>query len=68
MILPKTPSFRLDGKRALVAGASSGIGLACAAALGEAGAEITLAARRADVLEEAVVEMKAAGCYCCGYC
>ncbi|MCK0125943.1 SDR family oxidoreductase [Gelidibacter sp. F2691] len=61
MTLPKTPSFRLDGKRALVAGASSGIGLACAAALGEAGAEVTLAARRADVLNDLVDEMKAAG-------
>lgn len=61
MILPKTPSFRLDGKRALVAGASSGIGLACAAALGEAGAEVTLAARRADVLNDIVSEMTAAG-------
>jgi NAD(P)-dependent dehydrogenase (short-subunit alcohol dehydrogenase family) len=61
MTLPKTPSFRLDGKRALVAGASSGIGLACAAALGEAGAEVTLASRRIDVLEELVAEMKAAG-------
>ncbi|MHA6267148.1 SDR family NAD(P)-dependent oxidoreductase [Aliiroseovarius sp. CAU 1755] len=59
--LPKTPSFRLDGKRALVAGASSGIGLACAAALGEAGAEVTLAARRADALEALVSEMTAAG-------
>ncbi|WP_371170079.1 SDR family NAD(P)-dependent oxidoreductase [Aliiroseovarius sp. 2305UL8-7] len=61
MSLPKTPSFRLDGKRALVAGASSGIGLACAAALGEAGAEVTLAARRADVLDSVVAEMNAAG-------
>ena len=52
MDLPRTPSFRLDGKRALVAGASSGIGLACATALAEAGAEVTLAARRADKLEE----------------
>ena len=48
MTLPKTPSLRLDGKRALVAGASSGIGAACAVALGEAGAEVTLAARRAE--------------------
>lgn len=48
--LPKTPSFRLDGKRALVSGASSGIGEACAVALAEAGAEVTLAARRADKL------------------
>ncbi|MCI2401133.1 SDR family oxidoreductase [Aliiroseovarius subalbicans] len=61
MTLPKTPSFRLDGKRALVAGASSGIGLACAAALGEAGAEVTLAARRVDVLDVLVDEMTAAG-------
>ncbi|MCK0141064.1 SDR family oxidoreductase [Aliiroseovarius sp. F20344] len=61
MTLPKTPSFRLDGKRALVAGASSGIGLACAAALGEAGAQVTLAARRADVLDDLVAEMQAAG-------
>ena len=36
MILPKTPSFRLDGKRALVTGASSGIGLGAAAALASA--------------------------------
>ena len=49
--LPRTPSFRLDGRRALAAGASSGIGLAAAAALAEAGAHVTLAARRADVLE-----------------
>lgn len=61
MPLPTTPSFRLDGKRALVAGASSGIGLACAAALGEAGAEVTLAARRTEVLNDLVEEMKAAG-------
>ncbi|UWQ15116.1 SDR family oxidoreductase [Aliiroseovarius sp. M344] len=61
MSLPTTPSFRLDGKRALVAGASSGIGLACAAALGEAGAEVTLAARRTEVLNDLVDEMIAAG-------
>lgn len=61
MTLPKTPSFRLDGKRALVAGASSGIGLACAVALGEAGAEVTLAARRVDALNALADEMTAAG-------
>ena len=52
--LPKTPSFRLDGKRALVAGSSSGIGLGCAAALAEAGAHVVMAARREGPLAEAV--------------
>ena len=61
MSLPKTPSFRLDGKRALVAGSSSGIGLACAVALAEAGAHVTLAARRADKLEELASNLKAEG-------
>ncbi len=50
MILPKTPSFRLDGKRALVTGASSGIGLGAAAALASAGAEVWCAARRLEGL------------------
>ncbi len=61
MELPKTPSMRLDGKRAMVAGASSGIGLACATALAEAGADVVLAARREDKLAEAVEAMKAQG-------
>ena len=45
MELPRTPSFRLDGKRALVTGAGRGIGLAAAAALVDAGAEVFLVAR-----------------------
>ncbi|MDH3664551.1 MAG: SDR family oxidoreductase [Alphaproteobacteria bacterium] len=61
MDLPKTPSFRLDGKRALVAGASSGIGLGCAVALAEAGAHVTLAARRADRLQEIERQFEANG-------
>ena len=61
MALPTTPSFDLDGRRALAVGASSGIGLAAAAALGEAGAEVTLAARRGDTLEKVAAEMRAEG-------
>lgn len=61
MTLPQTPSFRLDGKRALVAGASSGIGLACAVALGQAGAAVTLTARSTDKLDQAVKLMTQAG-------
>ncbi|TDT74787.1 NAD(P)-dependent dehydrogenase (short-subunit alcohol dehydrogenase family) [Litoreibacter halocynthiae] len=61
MSLPKTPSFNLSGKRALVTGASSGIGLACAVALAEAGAEVTLAARSAEKLETTAQELREAG-------
>lgn len=61
MTLPRTPSFRLDGKRALVAGASSGIGRACAVALAEAGAEVVVAARREGALRALVDEMRAEG-------
>ena len=51
VMLPQTPSFRLDGRRALVTGAGRGIGLALAAALAEAGAAVTLAARTASEIE-----------------
>lgn len=61
MQLPRTPSFRLDGRRALVAGASSGIGLGCAVALAEQGAEVWLAARSAAKLDEAVAAIRAEG-------
>lgn len=50
---PVTPSFRLDGKRAIVTGAGRGIGLAAAAALAEAGAQVTLVARSSGEIDEA---------------
>ena len=59
--LPKTPSFRLDGKRALVTGASSGIGEAAAIALAEAGAEVVLAARRTGPMQATVDALQAQG-------
>ena len=53
MTLPVTPRFRLDGRRAIVTGAGRGIGLAAAAALGQAGAEVTLVSRTSSEVEEA---------------
>lgn len=44
--------FGMDGKVALVTGGSSGLGVAFARALAEAGADVAVAARRADRLEE----------------
>jgi NAD(P)-dependent dehydrogenase (short-subunit alcohol dehydrogenase family) len=61
MNLPRTPSFRLNGKRALVTGGSSGIGLGCAAALAEAGADVVLAARDEAKLDTAVAQLLAGG-------
>jgi 2-deoxy-D-gluconate 3-dehydrogenase len=55
------PSFRLDGRRALVTGASSGIGLGAAAALAEAGARVVCAARGVERLDAAVAALTAEG-------
>ena len=57
MTLPRTPSLRLDGRRAIVTGAGRGIGLAAAAALAEAGADVTLIARTTSEIEAAAAEM-----------
>ena len=55
------PNFRLDGQRALVTGASSGLGLHFAQTLAQAGAEVVLAARRLERLEGAVQALRGAG-------
>lgn len=59
--LPTTPSFSLAGRRALVTGGSSGIGLGCAVALAEAGAHVVIMARRREQLDEVVAAMMSAG-------
>lgn len=59
--IPRTPSFRLDGKRALVTGAGRGIGLALAAALAEAGAHVTLCARTASEVEAGAAAISSRG-------
>jgi NAD(P)-dependent dehydrogenase (short-subunit alcohol dehydrogenase family) len=61
MKLPETPSFRLEGKRALITGAGRGIGLAAAAALAEAGAAATLVSRTAKEIEEVAAAIRARG-------
>lgn len=61
MTLPQTPSFRLEGKHAMVTGASSGIGLGAAVALAQAGAHVVLVARGAEALEAVTAELSAAG-------
>ena len=61
LALPRTPSLRLDGRRALVTGAGRGLGLACAAALAEAGAEIWLAARSSTEVQAAAAALRERG-------
>jgi NAD(P)-dependent dehydrogenase (short-subunit alcohol dehydrogenase family) len=61
MQLPRTPSFRLDGRRALVTGAGRGIGFAAATALAEAGAHVVLAARSRAEIEAAAAAMRETG-------
>lgn len=49
----RMPSFRVDGRKALITGASRGIGLAAACALTQAGAKVVLAARTQSDLDAA---------------
>lgn len=50
--------LRLDGKVALVTGASKGIGLAIATAYAEAGAKVMLSSRKQEALEEAAAGIR----------
>ena len=56
-----TDLFNLDGRHALVTGASSGLGRHFAVTLARAGARVSLAARRADALADTVTAVEAAG-------
>jgi NAD(P)-dependent dehydrogenase (short-subunit alcohol dehydrogenase family) len=59
--MPIADLFRLDGAVAIVTGASSGLGLAFATALAEAGAAVAIAGRRAGHLERTGEEITARG-------
>jgi NAD(P)-dependent dehydrogenase (short-subunit alcohol dehydrogenase family) len=59
--LPRTPSWRLDGRRALVTGAGRGIGMAAAVALAEAGADVMLVARSGEETAAVAKALRSAG-------
>ena len=61
MSLIPLPSFRLDGKRALVTGAGRGIGAAAAGVFAQAGAFVTLCARNGGEVEAQADEIRRAG-------
>jgi NAD(P)-dependent dehydrogenase (short-subunit alcohol dehydrogenase family) len=56
--------FKLDGKVAIVTGASSGLGVAFAEGLADAGADIAICARRVERLEETRAKVEATGRRC----
>jgi NAD(P)-dependent dehydrogenase (short-subunit alcohol dehydrogenase family) len=56
--------FSLDGSVAIVTGASSGLGVAFAIGLAEAGADVAICARRVDRLQETKAKVEATGRRC----
>ena len=53
--------FRLDGKVAVITGASRGIGAACATAMAEVGADVVISARSKDTLDQVVKAVEGHG-------
>jgi NAD(P)-dependent dehydrogenase (short-subunit alcohol dehydrogenase family) len=60
-MVPTTPSFRLDGRRAIVTGAGRGIGYACACVLAHGGAAVTLVARTGEEIEASAQSIRESG-------
>jgi len=61
LVLPQLPSFRLDGKTALVTGAGRGLGLAFSAALASAGAHVLAVARTTSEIDNLVSAIRNTG-------
>src|SRR2546430_7268249 len=64
VLSPVLDAFRLDGKVAIVTGASSGLGVAFATGLAEAGADVAICARRVEKLEQTKQQVEALGRRC----
>jgi NAD(P)-dependent dehydrogenase (short-subunit alcohol dehydrogenase family) len=65
--IPQTPSFRLDGRRALVTGGSRGIGFAASAALAQAGAAVVLVSNERDEIVSCANALRSIGAEATGH-